>query len=66
MPSDITGRNAEIGIKGELLDGRQDLAAALYHIKRTGEAVRDSAYPVTPGELGSNCCWRHDGSLALG
>lgn len=59
----ITGRNAELGIKGELLDGRLDVAAALYHIKRNGEAVRDSAYPTTPGELGSNCCWLDDGRI---
>ncbi|MFA5632188.1 MAG: TonB-dependent siderophore receptor [Porticoccaceae bacterium] len=57
----ITGRNYEIGLKGELWEGRLNATFALYRIEREGQAVRDPDYPSTPGELGSNCCW-----LALG
>lgn len=60
----ITGRNVEVGVKGELLDGRVDVSAALYHIKRNGAAVRDSAYPADiRGDLGSRCCYVDDGRI---
>ncbi|GGB97535.1 ligand-gated channel [Oxalicibacterium flavum] len=53
----ITGRNYEIGVKGELMDGKVNASAALYRIERNGQAVRDPSYPETPGTDGSNCCW---------
>ncbi|WP_347263532.1 TonB-dependent siderophore receptor [Nitrobacter sp.] len=59
----ITGRTYEAGIKGSLLDGRLNTTFALYHIKRNGEGVRDFAYPATPGDLGTNCCWLGDGRI---
>lgn len=59
----ITGRTYEAGIKGSLLDGRLNTTFALYHVKRNGEAVRDFAYPATPGDLGTNCCWLGDGRI---
>ncbi len=57
----ITGRSVEVGVKGELLDGRFNTALALYRIEREGEAVDDPAYPYTPGDRGIACC-----SLARG
>ncbi|ABA03927.1 TonB-dependent receptor [Nitrobacter winogradskyi Nb-255] len=59
----ITGRTYEVGVKGSLLDGRLNTTFALYHVKRNGEAVRDFAYPATPGDLGTNCCWLGDGRI---
>lgn len=40
----ITGRNFELGAKGELLNGGLNVAAALYRIERNGEAVADTRY----------------------
>lgn len=57
----ITGRNYEVGVKGSILDQGLDFALALYRIERKGQAVRDPAYPSTPGELGSNCCFLAQG-----
>lgn len=61
--SPMTGNNYELGLKGELADGRLNLSVALYRSDRTGEAVRDPAYPVTPGELGSSCCYVSSGKI---
>lgn len=57
----ITGRNYEAGIKGAFADGKLNTYFSLYRIERNGEAIRDDDYPVTPGDLGSNCCWLDDG-----
>jgi TonB-dependent siderophore receptor len=59
----VTGRTYEVGVKGSLLDGRLNTTLALYHIKRNGEAVQDSSYPPTRGDLGSSCCYLGDGRI---
>lgn len=59
----IRGRNTELGVKGALFDGALDASLALYRIVRTGEAATDPAYPYTPGELGSSCCYFAQGRL---
>ncbi len=59
----VTGNTYEVGIKGSLFDRRLNTTFALYHIKRNGEAVRDPAYPPTPGDLGSSCCYLDDGRV---
>ncbi|MCJ1899697.1 MULTISPECIES: TonB-dependent receptor [Paracoccus] len=58
----ITGRNYEIGAKGELLDGAMNLSAALYRIERKGEAVRDPSYPGF-SEDGNSCCYLAKGKI---
>jgi len=52
----ITGDSLELGIKGELFRG-VNAAAAVYRVKREGQGVRDPAYPPTPGNSGSSCCF---------
>lgn len=59
----VTGQTYEVGVKGSLLNGRLNTTLALYHIKRNGQAVEDFAYPPTPGNLGSNCCYLGDGRI---
>lgn len=60
----ITGRNYEVGTKGEFNDGRLTTALALYRIERKGGAIRDPNYPSTAvGDLGLNCCWIAQGKV---
>lgn len=59
----IRGRAYEIGIKGELFDGRLNTTTALYYTKREGEAMRDTRYPSTQSGQGATCCWLGDGEV---
>ncbi|WP_218005333.1 TonB-dependent siderophore receptor [Hydrogenophaga palleronii] len=60
----ITGRNYELGLKGEHAGGRLTSAFALYRIERNGEAVRDPGYPSTAiGAEGLNCCHLPQGKV---
>jgi len=60
----ITGRNYELGVKGELAEGRLTASLALYRIDRNGEAVRDPGYPDSSvGNTGLNCCWLRQGRV---
>ena len=56
----IKGSNFEIGVKHALSD-RLAASAALYRIEKKGMAVRDPAFPESPGALGSACCYFRDG-----
>lgn len=56
----VRGSNYELGVKHEL-SNRLTASAALYRIEKKGMAVADPAYPNTPGELGSACCYYRDG-----
>jgi outer membrane receptor for ferric coprogen and ferric-rhodotorulic acid len=55
----ITGINHEVGVKGELMGGRFNTYAALYYVKRDGEAVRD----VSTGPVVNGCCYKDDGQI---
>ena len=60
----ITGRNFELGAKGEFNEGRLLASMALYRIERNGEAVADPSYPNTDiGDAGLNCCWLRQGKV---
>ncbi len=59
----VTGRTYEVGVKGSLFNERLNTALAFFSIKRNGQAMRDPAYPPTPGDLGSSCCWLDDGRI---
>jgi len=52
----LTGAGYELGVKGEVF-GFLNTALAVYRIERTGQAVRDLAYPYEPGASGSSCCY---------
>lgn len=53
----ITGTGVELGVKGEL-NGRINLAAALYRVERNGQGLQDPAYALlSPGADGSYCCY---------
>ena len=60
----ITGRTYEIGLKGELFDGRLNTYTALYYTKREDQAVRDPAYPAFTDERdGASCCFLPNGVI---
>jgi outer membrane receptor for ferric coprogen and ferric-rhodotorulic acid len=52
----ITGDSLELGIKGEIA-GVLNASAAVYRMTRNGQGVRDPAFPPTPGNNGSSCCY---------
>ncbi|QEI07564.1 TonB-dependent siderophore receptor [Pigmentiphaga aceris] len=57
----ITGRNYEIGLKGELNDGRLQPAVSVYRIERSKVAVLDPRYPAATLEDGNTCCYSASG-----
>lgn len=59
----ITGINYELGVKGELYDGRLNAMAAVYYTRREGEAVLDPKYPRASGTNGERCCYLDDGEV---
>ncbi|WP_050577322.1 TonB-dependent siderophore receptor [Pseudomonas cremoricolorata] len=60
----ITGRNYELGIKGELLGGRLNTYTAVYYTQRNGSALRDPRYPYSSNSTtGTSCCYTDDGEV---
>lgn len=59
----IKGRAYEIGIKGELFNGRLNTTTALYYTKREGEALLDTRYPTSTTGQGASCCWLDEGEV---
>lgn len=53
----ITGRNYEIGMKGEIANGKLMPAISLYRIERSGVAVLDPTYPAASLQDGQSCCY---------
>lgn len=58
----ITGEGYELGIKGIVFEDL-NIALSAYRVLRSGEGVRDPAYPSTPGELGASCCFSAIGDV---
>ncbi|MBL8270911.1 TonB-dependent siderophore receptor [Steroidobacter sp.] len=54
--SPVTGDSLELGIKGEIA-GVLNASVAVYRMTRNGQGVRDPAFPPTPGNNGSSCCY---------
>jgi iron complex outermembrane receptor protein/outer membrane receptor for ferric coprogen and ferric-rhodotorulic acid len=51
-------------VKGELNDGRLNVSAAVFSIRKTGNAVVDASDPGScPGSLASSDCYRNGGKL---
>ncbi len=57
----ITGRNYEIGLKGEINDGRLQPAISIYRIERSKVAVLDPSYPGSTLGDGNTCCYAASG-----
>ncbi|EJO32124.1 TonB-dependent siderophore receptor [Achromobacter marplatensis] len=58
------GANYEAGVKGELYDGRLNVSAAVFAIRKSGLAVVDENIAAScPGSLASRDCYRNGGNL---
>ncbi|MDD0972990.1 TonB-dependent siderophore receptor [Pseudomonas fontis] len=53
----MTGKTYETGIKGEVLDGRMNVSAALFYTTREHQAAKDPSYPEKPFSYSSSCCY---------
>ncbi|MGJ7544719.1 TonB-dependent siderophore receptor [Variovorax sp. LT1R16] len=59
----MRGSNAEVGVKGELLDGRLNAAFAIYRIVQDGRAVRDPNYTSSSSAFAGSCCYLAQGKV---
>ncbi|NER59945.1 TonB-dependent siderophore receptor [Pseudomonas sp. MAFF212428] len=55
-----TSKNYEIGLKGQLLEGRVNTLFAVYRIEQEGAAIEDPLYKDQPIATGS-CCFTNQG-----
>lgn len=53
----IVGTNLEIGIKGELLDGKLQTSAALFRLEQTNIAKKDPTIPYNPANACGGTCY---------
>jgi outer membrane receptor for ferric coprogen and ferric-rhodotorulic acid len=59
----MRGSNAEVGVKGNLLDGKVNTALALYRIVQDGRALEDPRYDGETAVFSSNCCYLASGKV---
>ncbi|QLF94229.1 TonB-dependent siderophore receptor [Pseudomonas sp. ABC1] len=59
----MTGKTYEAGVKGELLDGKLNVSAAIFHTKREDGAVRDNRYQGSSVLFGGSCCYLNQGEV---
>ena len=59
----IKGKSYEMGVKGELLDGRLNATFSLFNVERTGTGVLDPRYPEDYDAWAGNCCYLAQGKV---
>lgn len=59
----LVGNTREIGIKGELFDGRLNTSAAVFYTNRKNGAVQDTNYPNAQVLYGGSCCYVNQGEV---
>ncbi|MFF7062483.1 TonB-dependent siderophore receptor [Pseudomonas sp. NPDC008258] len=59
----LVGHTSEVGIKGELLDGRLNTSLAVFYTKRKNGAIRDTTYESKDTLYGGSCCWLNQGEV---
>ncbi len=59
----LIGHTSEVGIKGELLDGRLNTSLAVFYTKRKNGAIRDTTYESRDTLYGGSCCWLNQGEV---
>ncbi|MEG1767635.1 MAG: TonB-dependent siderophore receptor [Comamonas sp.] len=59
----IVGKNYELGVKGELLNKRLNVSAAVFHLAQSNMAVLDSSVPVNPSNACGGTCYTAAGKV---
>ena len=59
----LVGHTSEVGIKGEMLDGRLNTSLAIFYTKRKNGAIRDTTYESKDTLYGGSCCWLNQGEV---
>jgi len=59
----LVGKTSEVGIKGELLDGRLNTSLAVFYTQRKNGAVQDTNYPRESVLYGGSCCYLNQGEV---
>lgn len=59
----IVGKNYELGIKGELLNKRLNVSAAVFHLAQSNLSVLDSSVPVNPSNACGGTCYTAAGKV---
>ena len=59
----VVGANYEVGIKGELLDKRLNVSAAVFRLEQSNLSVRDDSIPNDPGNACGGACYTAAGEV---
>ncbi|MDE1165518.1 MAG: TonB-dependent siderophore receptor [Pseudomonas sp.] len=59
----LVGNTSEVGIKGELFDGRLNTSLGVFYTKRKNGAVQDTNYPQASVLYGGSCCYVNQGEV---
>ncbi|MBA1200984.1 TonB-dependent siderophore receptor [Pseudomonas capeferrum] len=59
----LVGNTSEVGIKGELFDGRLNASMGVFYTKRKHGAVEDTNYPQASVLYGGSCCYLNQGEV---
>lgn len=59
----VVGANYEVGIKGELLDKRLNVSAAVFRLEQSNLSVRDDSVPNDPGNACGGICYTAAGEV---
>ncbi|WP_166656417.1 TonB-dependent receptor [Comamonas sp. JUb58] len=59
----VRGSNVELGVKGEILDGKLNTAFALYRIQQEGGGIADPNYPAESILYAGSCCYLATGKV---
>lgn len=59
----IVGKNYELGVKGELLNKRLNVSAAIFHLAQSNMAVLDSSVPANPSNACGGSCYTAAGKV---
>ena len=59
----VVGANYEAGIKGELLDRRLNVSAAVFRLDQSNLADRDDSIPINPGNACGGTCYTAAGKV---
>jgi len=59
----VVGANYELGIKGELMDKRLNVSAAVFRLEQSNLSVRDDSIPNDPGNACGGICYTAAGEV---